>query len=62
MGYTSEEYDKIKRELEKQLEDEPIYRGCANAQCFCTGACRQIIGYRKKLKNPFEVRIDFKEK
>lgn len=25
----------------------PIYRGCnANGGCFCTGRCREIIGYR----------------
>lgn len=25
----------------------PIYRGCgANGPCFCTGRCRDIVGYR----------------
>lgn len=27
----------------------PVYKGCPNQQCFCTGACREIIGYRDKL-------------
>lgn len=27
----------------------PIKRGCSNAQCFCTGACNEIIGYRDRL-------------
>jgi hypothetical protein len=25
----------------------PIVRGCKNAQCFCTGKCRDIIGFRE---------------
>jgi hypothetical protein len=25
----------------------PIYRGCgANGPCFCSGRCREVIGYR----------------
>lgn len=29
---------------------EPIYASCPNhdSQCFCTGACRVIIGWREK--------------
>lgn len=27
----------------------PIYRGCNNSTCFCSGACKEIIGYRDKL-------------
>jgi hypothetical protein len=23
----------------------PIYKGCKNAQCFCTGVCREVIGF-----------------
>ena len=29
----------------------PIRKGCRNKQCFCTGACDEIIGYRDKLPN-----------
>ncbi len=29
---------------------EPILRGCQNLQCFCTGKCREVIGYRDKSK------------
>lgn len=25
----------------------PIYRGCNNKVCFCTGTCKEIIGYRE---------------
>jgi hypothetical protein len=37
----------------KQMNDKvPIYRGCPNTDssvgCFCTGICKQIIGYRDK--------------
>lgn len=26
----------------------PIYRGCQNQACFCTGKCKEIIGWREK--------------
>lgn len=26
---------------------KPILRGCKNRQCFCTGKCREIIGYEE---------------
>lgn len=31
----------------------PILKGCPNknTQCFCTGVCKEIIGYRDKLPN-----------
>lgn len=25
----------------------PIYAGCSNGICYCTGACKEIIGYRE---------------
>jgi hypothetical protein len=31
----------------------PIKRGCPNKQCFCTGKCNEIIGWRDKLTNEF---------
>ena len=31
----------------------PIKRGCLNKQCFCTGKCNEIIGWRDKLPNEF---------
>lgn len=46
--------------MEKKI---PIYRGCTTAtngeMCYCTGACRQIIGYRdpNPLENPFPFNI-----
>lgn len=28
----------------------PVFKGCSNrSQCFCTGACKEVIGYRDKL-------------
>ena len=24
---------------------KPILRGCKNKQCFCTGKCKEIVGY-----------------
>jgi hypothetical protein len=26
----------------------PVYRGCTNKACLCTGECKQIVGYRTK--------------
>lgn len=45
---------------------EPILRGCRNETCFCTGKCREIIGYREKTllektKNPFTRKINQNE-
>lgn len=31
----------------------PIKRGCPNKECYCTGKCNEIIGYRDKLPNEF---------
>lgn len=32
----------------------PIKKGCPNdGQCFCTGKCNEIIGWRDKLPNEF---------
>ena len=28
-----------------------IRKGCPNQQCFCTGSCQEIIGWRDKLPN-----------
>lgn len=27
----------------------PIKRGCPNKQCFCTGRCNEVIGYRDRI-------------
>jgi hypothetical protein len=26
----------------------PIKKGCKNKECFCTGECQEIMGYRDK--------------
>ncbi len=31
-----------------------IKRGCLNKECFCTGRCNEIIGWRDKLHNEFQ--------
>lgn len=50
--------DKDKDELKyifsqkaKEFSDSkvPIYRGCQNEVCYCTGACKEIIGYRDRV-------------
>lgn len=39
--------------LKLQEGKEPIYKGCLAAEyggCFCTGACKEIIGWKEKDK------------
>ena len=39
-------------QFEKDIRDPnkvPILRGCSNQQCFCTGKCNEIIGFRDRL-------------
>lgn len=31
--------------LKKQKDKKPIYRGCQNDVCYCTGKCREIVGW-----------------
>lgn len=33
---------------EKMKTQVPIRKGCRNGQCFCTGACQEIVGWRDK--------------
>lgn len=36
-------------EIGKHFDNkEPIRKGCANTQCFCTGDCHEIIGWRER--------------
>lgn len=40
--------------VKKLIETKaPIKRGCPNGQCFCTGKCQEIIGWRDK--TPLEI-------
>ncbi|NRA92621.1 MAG: hypothetical protein HRU26_08035 [Psychroserpens sp.] len=41
-------YDTIKEQTNGKVA---IRKGCRNQQCFCTGACQEIIGWRDKLPN-----------
>lgn len=34
--------------MPRQTIKEPIYRGCKAEICFCTGKCREIIGYTER--------------
>ena len=47
-------YDNFKTNIFENLRKKvPIYRGCPNQECFCTGSCREIVGYRDKLPNEY---------
>lgn len=47
-------YDNFKTNIFEYLSKKvPIYRGCPNQECFCTGACREIVGFRDKLPNEY---------
>lgn len=45
--------NKIKDFISKKDNKVPIKRGCQNKECFCTGKCNEIIGYRDKLTNEY---------
>lgn len=47
-------YEALKHININQQNKIPIYKGCKNKQCFCTGDCKVIIGYvdKKDIKNP----------
>lgn len=52
MKYNNKEIqDTIKKLEEQKNRKVPIYKGCPNSpgQCFCTGVCQEIIGYRDKI-------------
>jgi hypothetical protein len=36
-------------EYVKNNQRVPIRKGCQNKQCFCTGACDEIVGYKDKI-------------
>lgn len=49
-------YNDIENMLNSQFQKDivdtnkvPILRGCSNQQCFCTGKCKEIIGFRDRL-------------
>lgn len=46
MKYINE--DRLRNLLKENENKVPIYKGCPNHQCFCTGECKEIIGYREK--------------
>ena len=46
----------IKQLKEEQANKVPIYKGCENDVCFCTGKCREIIGWRDKPKQNERIR------
>lgn len=37
--------------IDNKSNKTPIYKGCDNKQCFCTGACKEIIGYVDKINS-----------
>lgn len=36
--------------LERLQTQDPIFRGCKNKACYCTGDCKIVIGYKPKEK------------
>jgi hypothetical protein len=36
---------------DEHKDQEPVYQGCKNKLCFCTGECKKIVGWRPK-SNP----------
>lgn len=66
---SSEEQKDFKSKIVENIVNEnrnkvPVYRGCPNTQCFCTGKCREIVGYRDRLpeeESPYDFRIPFNQ-
>lgn len=49
-----DQHENLKYEFIQKVQDQfknqvPIRRGCANGNCFCTGKCHEIIGWRDRL-------------
>lgn len=38
-------YNFISSNKKEQDKKTPIFRGCKNQTCFCTGKCKEVIGY-----------------
>ena len=43
--YDSESYKDFKKEFDNKV---PVYQGCLNESCYCSGACMKIIAYKDK--------------
>jgi hypothetical protein len=44
--------EKERLELDLKLRSTPklpVYRGCMSSICYCSGQCKEIIGYRDRL-------------
>jgi hypothetical protein len=47
-------HNPIEEAFKRMLKTKvPIKKGCPNKNCFCTGACNEIIGFRDKLPNEY---------
>ena len=44
-------YDNKDASLYVKSRKVPVRKGCKNKQCFCTGDCNEIVGFRDKLPN-----------
>lgn len=44
------DYNNINNIIKENSNKVPIYKGCPNKTCFCTGQCKEIIGYRDKIQ------------
>lgn len=48
IDYNSDGIKKSLSDLFQKADQTPIYQGCqTNGLCYCTGACRKVIGYTK---------------
>lgn len=45
--------------IKKDDDRIPIYRGCQNQTCFCTGKCKEVIGYEKIKDEKVALRVLF---
>ena len=62
MNVPTKQYDlaSLIKNVEKTKNSKtPIYKGCPNERCFCTGACKEIVGWMPKSKtsNPYLFKV-----
>jgi hypothetical protein len=53
-------YENREKDSQEKPNMVPVYRGCSNNECFCTGKCREIIGYEEVIEKRFYPKKDSK--
>lgn len=61
-NYTQEKTDLLKELAERNKNQVPVLAGCKSAEwgggCFCTGACKVVVGWRDKFPGEDDLKIE----